>query len=274
MKKFIAITTAIFLSIVSANAQYTMKVIQDDGNVSEFPVSKIKEVIWEDLDGPIDDIDANGYEYVDLGLPSGTLWATCNLGATKPEEFGDYFAWGETEGFNSGKTKFSWATYKWCYGSKDKLNKYCYNKKFGLVDNLMELELEDDAAHVYMGGDWRMPTYEQVAEILTDDNCMKSRITQNGVKGILLTSRYNHKSIFIPQAGAYYDDRIRPFAEGALFCWTRSLYVVAPEEPGTLDCTCDALVLDQYSTLRGEFYDHRPRYEGLTIRPVITPREQ
>ena len=143
------------------------------------------------------------HEYVDLGLPSGTLWATCNIGANNPEEYGDYFAWGETEGYNDGKTDFSWSTYKWCKGSYDMLTKYCgwgeygYN---GFTDNKTELDLEDDAAYVNWGPEWRMPTYEQFRE-LYNSNTTTEWTTQNGVYGRKITSKANGNSIFLPAAG-------------------------------------------------------------------------
>lgn len=96
-----------------------------------------------------DDEEENGgkglkgkHEYVDLGLPSGTLWATCNVGAYSPEEYGDYFAWGETKGYNAGKTDFSWATYQWCNGSYNSLTKYNFVSGLGTVDNKDKLDLK------------------------------------------------------------------------------------------------------------------------------------
>ena len=90
----------------------------------------------------------NGREYVDLGLPSGTMWATCNIGANYPEDYGDYYAWGETE----TKSNYDWSTYKWCKGSEDTLTKYCTDNDYGTVDNKTVLDPEDDAAHVKWGG--------------------------------------------------------------------------------------------------------------------------
>lgn len=95
------------------------------------------------------------HEYIDLGLPSGTLWATMNIGASSPEDYGDYFAWGET----APKDVYDWSTYKWCNGSSNTLTKYCFNSSYGnngFVDNLTELDPEDDAATVNWGQDWRM----------------------------------------------------------------------------------------------------------------------
>ena len=93
----------------------------------------------------------NGHDYVDLGLPSGTLWATCNIGASKPEDFGNYFAWGETTGYDEGKREFDDEHYKFLkkkwglLGSKWIYTKYCSDKEYGIVDNKRFLDDEDDA---------------------------------------------------------------------------------------------------------------------------------
>ena len=89
-----------------------------------------------------------GHEYVDLGFPSGLKWATCNVGANNPWEYGGYYAWGETE----EKSNYDWSTYKWCNGSKDTMTKYCTDSSYGTVDNKTVLEPEDDVAHVKWGG--------------------------------------------------------------------------------------------------------------------------
>lgn len=139
----------------------------------------------------------NGHEYVDLGLPSGTLWATCNVGATKPEDFGDYFAWGETE----PKSEYSWKNYEWCNGKFNKLTKYCNYFKYGKVDNKTILELCDDVANVKWGGDWRMPTEKEQDELKNDSYTTWDWITRDGVRGYKVTSKVNGNSIFLPTAG-------------------------------------------------------------------------
>ena len=101
-------------------------------------------------------LDIAPHEYVDLELPSGTLWATCNVGATNPEDFGDYFAWGETEGVNSGKHDFEWSTYKYykINGNVEGLTKYCSNSRYGyegFTDSLTVLAFTDDAATANWG---------------------------------------------------------------------------------------------------------------------------
>ena len=140
-------------------------------------------------------INANGHEYVDLGLPSGTLWATCNVGATKPEEYGDYFAWGETE----PKDEYNWKNYKWCDGISHSINKYCNDSEYGKVDNKTILELCDDVANVKWGGDWRMPTKKEQDELR--NFTIWTWINQNGIKGYKVTSKINGNSILLPAAG-------------------------------------------------------------------------
>ena len=101
----------------------------------------------------------NGHEYVDLGLPSGTKWATCNVGASKPQDYGNYYAWGET----STKETYKWSTYK--YGTYDDDGDYSKLTKYNTSDSKTTLDLSDDAAHVNWGGKWRMPTFEQLSEL-------------------------------------------------------------------------------------------------------------
>ena len=147
---------------------------------------------------------------VDLGLPSGTLWADRNIGADSPEDCGDYFAWGETE----PKTTYNWSTYKWCKGRYGTLTKYCTDLASGTVDNKMTLEPEDDAATTNWGEAWCMPTYEQIIEL--DDECTWTEITQNGVNGFKLTGP-NGNSIFIPAAGIRSNDKLYGFGSNFAF---------------------------------------------------------
>lgn len=134
-------------------------------------------------------------EMVDLGL--SVKWANMNVGATTPEGYGDYFAWGET----SPKTTYNWSTYKYCKGSYDTMTKYCSDSRYGTEDNKTVLDPEDDAAHVNWGGNWRMPTYKELNELKT--NCIWTWTTQNGVKGYKVTGK-NGNSIFVPAAGYRY----------------------------------------------------------------------
>ena len=129
---------------------------------------------------------------VDLGL--SVLWASCNVGAESPEEYGGYYAWGETE----EKTDYSWSTYKWCNGSSTTLTKYCTSSSYGTVDNKTTLDPEDDVAHVQWGGNWRMPTLDEMKELI--NQCTWEWTTMNGVKGYLVTGP-NGNSVFLPAAG-------------------------------------------------------------------------
>lgn len=144
------------------------------------------------------------HDFVDLGLPSGTLWATYNVGASSPEEVGDYFAWGET----STKGIYDWKQYKYSEFENDeyKLNKYCTDSTCGVngfVDNITELEVADDAVVANWGDGWRMPTKEEYDELY--ENTTSEWITINGVGGRLLTGS-NGNSIFFPATGFRLDD--------------------------------------------------------------------
>ena len=164
----------------------------------------------------------NGHDYVDLGL--SVKWATCNVGASKPEEYGDYFAWGEVE----PKDTYSWSTYKWCNGSYNTLTKYCTNSSYGTVDNKKQLDLSDDAARANWGGSWRMPTQAEQDELYA--NCTWTWTSQNGVNGYKVTSKksgYTNKSIFLPAAG-YYDASSLKNAGSRGDYWSSSLYTGSP----------------------------------------------
>jgi hypothetical protein len=137
------------------------------------------------------------HEYVDLGLPSGLLWATCNVGADTPEDYGDYFAWGETQ----PKDYYDYSTYRYCMGSDNTLTKYCQKSNYGyngFTDDLTTLEPNDDAAAANWGGGWRMPTQAEFEELY--NNTTNEWTTQNGVIGCLFTAA-NGNSLFLPAAG-------------------------------------------------------------------------
>ena len=146
------------------------------------------------------------YEYVNLGLPSGLKWATYNIGASSETESGVYFQWGETSGVSEslvGKysnKNYSEPSYKHCEGTLDTLIKYNTDSSYGTVDNKKVLDPEDDAATQIMGGDWRMPTQDELQELV--DNTDKAWTQVNGVNGCKFTSKKDtSKYIFIPAAG-------------------------------------------------------------------------
>ena len=194
----------------------------------------------------------NGHEYVDLGL--SVKWATCNVGANSPEEYGDYFAWGEVE----PKEVYDWSTYKWCNGSYNSLTKYNTSSGYGsVVDNKTVLEAADDAATANWGGAWRMPTDAEMTEIL--EQCTWTWTTENGVGGYKVTSNkegYTDKSIFLPAAGYRVDSSLD--AAGSGYYWLSSLGTVCPE-----------LAHDLYFTSSDvDSYNDYNRCYGRSIRPV------
>lgn len=139
--------------------------------------------------------------WVDLGLPSGLLWASCNFGASSPEGYGDYLAWGET----SAKSLYDWSSYRYCTGDSSKMTKYCNDAIYGangFTDNLTVLEASDDAATVRLSGGARTPTKAEWEELV--NNTTSEWTTQNGVNGRKLTAR-NGKSLFLPAAGGWWD---------------------------------------------------------------------
>lgn len=156
------------------------------------------------------------HEFVDLGL--SVNWATCNIGANKPEEFGDYFAWGETE----PKSTYSMNTYKYCKCLEITFTKYNTRNNY---DNKTTLELIDDAAHVAWGDNWHIPTCYEIKELI--DKCTWTWTSQNGVIGYKLTSKINGNSIFLPAAG--YRSGVSIINVG-YHCgyWSSSLYKSSP----------------------------------------------
>lgn len=198
----------------------------------------------------------NGYAYVDLGLPSGTLWATMNVGANSETDYGLYFAWGETQGYadaSNGKA-FSLNDYKWSTDSN--LTKY------NSTDGKTVLDLEDDAAAVNMGGQWHMPTQEQVQELL--NNTTDAWVTDykgSGINGILFTSKTDtNRKLFIPAAGICGEGSVVESGNSG-HVWSRSL--------GGSDDDSDAWRL--YLNARETNFSSYARCEGLSVRGVITP---
>ena len=158
-------------------------------------------------------------EGVDMGL--SVKWASVNIGANKPEEYGDYFAWGETE----TKSQYGYSTYKWLQGKYYTLTKYNTDYDYGnVIDNKIVLDKEDDAAVANWGGNWRMPTDAECVELC--NNTIWEEITQNGVKGMKVTSTKNGNSIFLPIAGSYTH---YGFDAESYIYWSSSLYPSNPE---------------------------------------------
>jgi len=197
------------------------------------------------------------HEYVDLGLPSGLLWATCNVGANTPEEYGDYFAWGETQ----PKDTYNWSTYQYCMGSNNTLTKYCnisscgYN---GFTDNLTTLLLEDDAATANWGYEWRMPTQAEWQELY--QNTTHTWTTQNGVNGRLFTAT-NGNSLFLPAAGYRTNSSLGDAGSYGHY-WSSSLHTVFPYGAWSFCFDSDSYYMGNYA-----------RCCGQSVRPVRSVRQ-
>ena len=193
-----------------------------------------------------------GYGYVDLGLPSGLLWAYSNIGATNPEDYGNYYAWGETE----TKETYDWSTYRYCNGRDSTFTKYCSNESYGnegFTDTLTTLESIDDAATANWGAGWRMPTQEELQELY--DNCTREWTEQNGVSGYLFTGP-NGNSIFLPAAGGRDDSGVHNVGSYG-FCWSSSLL------------SGDTHFVWRIFFDSGNCYlDYNSRYFGLSVRAV------
>ena len=200
---------------------------------------------------------AQKHEYVDLGLPSGTLWATCNVGANAPEDYGDYFAWGET----TTKGIYVWDTYKYVGGYDAEMTKYCYDSFYGykdFTDTLTTLQMGDDPAAANWGEGWCIPTKAQWEELL--NNTTHQWTTRNGVKGRLFTSKKNGQSLFMPAAGYRRDDELRDAGSYGYY-WSSSLDTNSPHRACDLGFTLDECDMETDN-----------RYRGFSVRPVRSSR--
>ena len=272
MKKFNIILTLLLL-LGGLQAVQAQKIVLKfvNGEIVKYNINELESIWFEDTGTIIDDT----HEYVDLDLPSGTLWATCNVGATAPEEFGYYFAWGETQ----RKSEYSWETYefvgeeftiddgwdlldvhsvtKYC---TDALSEYAYN---GSPDNLTELLPEDDAATVHWGSNWQTPSLEQWMELLDDNYTTCEETTLFGVEGVRVKSKSNNNSIFIPNAG----HRQETDSYSGCVYWSRTLSA----DYG--DCAYALYISGSSSSpFGGSFnssdWEDEDRYLGEPIRPV------
>ena len=201
-------------------------------------------------------VNGDTHEYVDLGLPSGLLWATCNIGADTPEAYGDYFAWGET----TPKDTYDWSTYQYCNGSYNTLTKYCQNSSYGyngFTDNLTTLESGDDAATANWGDGWRMPTKAEFEELL--NNTTNEWTIQNGVNGWLFTANDGSgNSLFLPAAGNYWEGEL--YNANDLGQYWSSLITDFAGNAWCILFTMEYCRMDEFG-----------RYYGSTVRPVREP---
>lgn len=223
--------------------------------------------VWSCDDDPVKDyfrvvdtspevIPVITYEYVDLGLSAN--WATFNVGAESPEEYGNYYAWGEIQ----PKSRYDWSTYQWCQGTNSSMTKYNDETEFGEIDNLTRLTAADDVACVEWGGSWRMPLLDEAMELVYF--CTWTSTTHNGVQGFRVTSKvsgYTDKSIFLPYAGYKFEDEL--FDEGADVClWSSDVH--------TLNYC--AWCIDAYHDSEQDYIDGAAvaRNCGFSVRPVTT----
>ena len=199
---------------------------------------------------------ANGQLYVDLGLPSGLKWAKCNVGAEKETDYGYYFMWGDIE--DKSYDECSWESYKYCNWSYDTLTKYNTFPLFGeKPDDKTKLDSEDDAARVYMGGDWRMPTQTEIQELLGNtENEWVEDFNGSGVNGRKFTSKINGNSIFFPAAGNCGDGSVNGVGYGGTV-WSSSLNTSGPDSAWYL----------YFGSGSCGMYDDR-RYYGQSVRGV------
>ena len=207
-------------------------------------LSKINENIFDGIGkrSKGDSVRKENYvDQVDLGLPSGTIWATCNLGAESPEECGYYYAWGETE----PKNNYYWGNYK--FGKEDNLNKY--NKE----DGKTILDPEDDVAHIVLGGKWHIPTEEQIQELLK--NTYSKHSVLNGVDGKLFKSKTNDNTIFFPYSG--YKSGYNVFRIYNCCYWSSSITENLPKCAMSIDS-------NSYFNISSAYRDY-----GLPIRGVL-----
>ena len=183
--------------------------------------------------------DKDNTQYIDLGLPSGTLWADRNIGATEPEEYGDFYAWGETE----PKNEYTCDNYKW--GKKSTK----YNKK----DGKTVLDPEDDVVYLKTKGKAHIPTEEQIQELI--DNTTTENQTINGVAGKLYKSKVNDNTIFLPYAGDWF------FSSSAKHLWSRSC-------SSSIDSSNHHKVPYLFSGCFSNNIVELDRYDGFSVRGV------
>ena len=229
---------------VCAMAQTAFYVCKTDGSRVEYAIADVDSISFTTLKNGTE----NGYEWVDLDLPSSTLWATCNVGANSPEEYGDYFAWGET----APKDYYDWDTYKFTTDGGTTFTKY------NATDGKTTLDPEDDAAAVNWGGRWHMPTNAEWAELINE--CTWTWVKgYNGTdkNGYEITSKTNGNSIFLPAAGSRsIDGLVRAGNYG--YYWSSSLYTDYPYRAWYVYFSSDYVGRDYVI-----------RFDGLSVRPVL-----
>lgn len=264
MKKQLVLILILIICVVFSGTTVMAQgvtVYKKDGGQIKIPYANLDSIVtYSQQEEIVQNEVIQGHECVDLGL--SVKWATCNVGADSPEDYGDYFAWGET----STKSEFLQETYKWVE-KEDwhwKFTKYCTNRDEGKWDGKDLLTSSDDAATVKWGSKWRMPTKEELEEL--EKKCTFTLSSPNGVLGCKVTGP-NGNSIFLPFTGliSYYDDGIIPEKRGEVgYYWGKSL---ADDNGYNLFGSAFRVCLYDNNRCLG-YDDSQVRYNGLTVRPV------
>lgn len=276
-KNILQLVMSLFLltaPVASALAQVVLEPYRADLNDDDVvDVADIATVIsvMTDAGLSITDLSPEDADAIDMGFPSGTKWANMNVGASKPEDYGLFFAWGETVGYSSDTSDgriFRWPYYKWMNEGKTswtEVNKYqiedgsttaCWYSGGNFVgDNKVLLDPEDDSATASWGTKWRIPTYAEMEELV--DFCTAEWVERNGVNGTLFTSKINGNSLFFPAAGYRVGDRLEYQGEGGNY-WTSTVRSTSTLYGGTL---CIASV--------GAYMYYNGRLNGRSVRAVL-----
>ena len=246
---FLSVLLLLLAGVQTAQAQ-KVTLYKTNGETIRCDVSELDSIVFDEKEPSAEE----SHEWIDLGLPSGTLWATCNIGSDNPEQYGDYFAWGETE----PKDFYDTSNYKFNRGS-GMMTKYCTIGSFGSsgkTDGLTELLPEDDAATANWGSDWQMPSLAQVEELLDTFFTSSKWTSLNDFYGTMITSKKNGNWIFLPASGFVEGNSIyRRDSFGS--CWSRSLREDAPRD-----------AYDWGFMWSGIFWGADRRYTGENVRPV------
>ncbi|MBR6141109.1 MAG: hypothetical protein IKQ37_05040 [Bacteroidaceae bacterium] len=243
-KRTLFLIASLLLSLAGVQTAFAQKMVVKtaDGKVVKYNVTKVTEVSFE---------EAEPVEWIDLGLPSGTLWASCNIGANNPEDYGYYFAWGETE----TKENYTWSTY-FDYDADDSSNRH---KKYNKDSGLKELLPEDDAASAILDVECKMPSKKQFEELLNSKYTGTVWTQRDGVNGYKITSIKNGNSIFLPAAGFY--NSTYPNSQGSNgYYWSRTLSETSNSSAGAIYFSSSSI-----STL------DTGRMMGFSVRPVQAP---
>ena len=253
----------LILAMGYGTATITCSATDGSGVKAECTVTVMKK----DMSGK----DSAGREYVDLGLPGGVLWASWNVGASKAEDYGKYFAWGETTGYAKGEShSFGWANYDLCNGTSSNMTKYSTSAAYWdpalgtSPDGKTILDPGDDAATANWGSGWRMPTRQEQDDLRNSAYCTwtwKTNYNGSGVNGYEVKSKSNGNSIFLPAAGYRLDTSL--FNEGSYgYYWSSSL---------STNSSDNACYLYFYSSRID--WNYNLRFGGQSVRAVRVASE-